>query len=636
MFNLPAIPLLPSPRPKKHPAVIGFIIIFALACIILAASAALAFSYGRLYKNKILPGISVQNIALGGMTKDQAAQAVEQNVNHALAAGFSFTFQDKSIAIPATISTATAKDKKTAPAPVVRYQAQETMDRAFALGHEGSWWENGLIQAGLRLHGIGLDVPVTVDRDLIETALREKVEPLLATVQNAQLHVRMDKPGDPPVFGVDPERIGTSVNLKPAIDALEDEAHRWSFQPIALQVIPIHPEWTAADIEPLSGQVAPLLAHAPFHLQTDQRTLTITAPMLAEWLNIATSTQGLTVAIDPQRISAGLAPSLADEVIEAKDGELVMENDKIIKFVTPVDGVAFDAPGTIAAIESGWANGSSTIPITLTREQAVINGDDAKRLGIIQEIGTGQSNFSGSPSNRRRNIALGAKMVNGSLIAPDEEFSLLKVLGEIDGTHGWLPELVIKGNKTTPEFGGGLCQIGTTTFRAALASGLPITQRQNHSYRVRYYEPAGTDATIYVPQPDLKFKNDTGNWILLTTRIKGDEVAFTVWGTGDGRLVEQTKSKVYNIVPPPEKKIIESLDIPVGTTKCTEVAHAGADASFDYTVTYAAGETKKVTFASHYKPWGAVCLLGVSQLSVSSTTAQPSEKIDETGINNPN
>jgi hypothetical protein len=82
-------------------------------------------------------------------------------------------------------------------------------------------------------------------------------------------------------------------------------------------------------------------------------------------------------------------------------------------------------------------------------------------------VAIGTSNFKGSPVNRRHNIAVGAASVNGTLIAPGEEFSLLKTLGDIDAAAGYKPELVIKGGKTLPEFGGGLCQIGTTAFRAA-------------------------------------------------------------------------------------------------------------------------------------------------------------------------
>lgn len=188
---------------------------------------------------------------------------------------------------------------------------------------------------------------------------------------------------------------------------------------------------------------------------------------------------------------------------------------------------------------------------------------------------------------------------------------MLGAIGKVDETTGFLPELVIKGDRTIPEFGGGLCQIGTTTFRAALDAGLPITERQNHSYRVVYYEPAGMDATIYDPRPDLKFINDTGNYILFVAKISGDNLTFEFWGTKDGRQVEMTKPNIWNITKPPPMKEIKTADLPPGEKKCTEKEHNGADAQFSRTITYPNGETKDEVWKSHYKPWQAVCLIGV-------------------------
>ncbi|HLC63987.1 MAG TPA: VanW family protein, partial [Patescibacteria group bacterium] len=175
---------------------------------------------------------------------------------------------------------------------------------------------------------------------------------------------------------------------------------------------------------------------------------------------------------------------------------------------------------------------------------------------------------------------------------------------------GYLPELVIKGDETIPEYGGGLCQIGTTVFRAALASGLPIVERRNHSYRVVYYEPAGKDATIYDPKPDFKSTNDTSQNILIQTRIEGDNLYFDFWGTADGRIAEQSDSTIYNIKPPGETINIETDKLAPGEKQCTESAHAGADAYFDYKVTYPDGTVQEERFTSHYIPWPAKCLVG--------------------------
>ena len=123
-------------------------------------------------------------------------------------------------------------------------------------------------------------------------------------------------------------------------------------------------------------------------------------------------------------------------------------------------------------------------------------------------------------------------------------------------------------------------------FRLVIESGLSITERRNHSYRVGYYEPAGTDATIYSPWPDFKFINDTDNYLLLQTRIEGNNLIFEFWGTSDGRQVETTQPVIYNIVKPGEPEYVETDELEPGEEKRVERAHNGADAYFKRTISW--------------------------------------------------
>lgn len=165
---------------------------------------------------------------------------------------------------------------------------------------------------------------------------------------------------------------------------------------------------------------------------------------------------------------------------------------------------------------------------------------DAESFGITSLIGEGRSDFSGSSQDRIFNIRFGLEKFHGTLIKPGEEFSFVNILGEVDEKNGWKPELVIRNNRTEPEYGGGICQVSTTLFRSAVFSGLRITMRQNHSYPVKYYQPIGFDASIYVPMPDLRFVNNTPSHILIQGEIIDNELVFRLYGTNDGRktLVE--------------------------------------------------------------------------------------------------
>jgi vancomycin resistance protein YoaR len=169
-----------------------------------------------------------------------------------------------------------------------------------------------------------------------------------------------------------------------------------------------------------------------------------------------------------------------------------------------------------------------------------IRRDNIATLGINGSIAQGVSSFGGSPVNRIHNINVGAAKFNGVLIEPDAKVSFNTILGDVDASTGYLPELVIKENKTVPEYGGGLCQVGTTFFRAALLAGVPITEREPHAYHVLYYDwpyGPGVDATIYTPHPDVRFRNDTGSWILIQTAVVGNKLYFNFYGTKGGRSI---------------------------------------------------------------------------------------------------
>lgn len=222
------------------------------------------------------------------------------------------------------------------------------------------------------------------------------------------------------------------------------------------------------------------------------------------------------------------------------NAKFMVENGKVAAFSESQNGITLDTKKSIEIILSELEKqqlSSQKIDLPFDSAKPEFDYADINNLGISSLIGEGTSNFKGSPKNRIHNIKVAIERFNGTLIKPGEEFSFVKILGEVDADHGYLPELVIKNGSTEPEFGGGICQVSTTTFRAAIYSGLKIVARRNHAYPVSYYNPQGMDSTVYVPQPDLKFINNTPGHILIQTKIEGTILTFDFYGTDDGRKI---------------------------------------------------------------------------------------------------
>ena len=245
---------------------------------------------------------------------------------------------------------------------------------------------------------------------------------------------------------------------------------------------------------------------------------------------------------------------------------------------------------------------------------------DSNDLGILELVGAGSSTFKDSHTNRIKNIANAVARLNGTLIKPGEEFSAIKFAGPFTSASGFLPEQIIKGRKIATEVGGGMCQIGTTLFRMAMQTGLPITERHNHSLVVQYYaDPVngnpGTDATLYEPTLDFKFLNDTGHYLLLLTDIdyKKQLLTFSLWGTRDGRSGWYTRPKVSKWIPPPtEIEYVPTDDKAKAVNNKSEVvkcqsAFRGAVASFTYGRITPSGERIDRVFDSYYRPLPKIC-----------------------------
>jgi vancomycin resistance protein YoaR len=306
-----------------------------------------------------------------------------------------------------------------------------------------------------------------------------------------------------------------------------------------------------------------------------------------------------------------LEPLAAEINQSRRDAKLTIKNGRVTDFVAPQDGQELDINQTVDLIAGSILSENRTINLAVQIVPPATTLADTNQLGVNQLLARGESDFSGSPKNRRHNISVGASKFDGLLIKPNTTFSFVKSLGEVDQSTGFLPELVIKGDKTIPEFGGGLCQVSTTAFRGILRAGLPIVERRNHSYRVVYYEPAGTDATIYQPSPDLKFTNDTPGHILIDTYIIGDKLYFDFYGTDTGRTVELEGPRIFNVTAYPEPIYIDTSTLPVGEIKRVDTAHRGADASLTRKVFVGGKLVKTDVFNSHYIPWPAKYLRGV-------------------------
>ncbi|KKS94155.1 MAG: VanW family protein [Candidatus Collierbacteria bacterium GW2011_GWB1_44_6] len=307
--------------------------------------------------------------------------------------------------------------------------------------------------------------------------------------------------------------------------------------------------------------------------------------------------------------------------VESSDAIFVFEEGRVKEFKPEVIGATIDIPSLnqkLAEYLTAGEDKALEIPVILSYPK--VKAGDINDLGIKELIGTGKSTFAHSIPGRVFNVNLAATRVNGTLVPPGEEFSFNASVGDISKATGYQSAYIISAGRTVLGDGGGVCQVSTTTFRAALDAGLPITERKAHAYRVGYYEqdsPPGIDATVFSPSADLKFMNDTGHYILIQEEVdlKKLSMKVNIYGTSDGRKSTITKPRISNQSAPPATLYVDDPTLPLGTTKQIDWSAWGAKVAFDYKVERGGETIYEKTFVSNYQPWQAIYLKGTGDLA---------------------
>lgn len=308
--------------------------------------------------------------------------------------------------------------------------------------------------------------------------------------------------------------------------------------------------------------------------------------------------------------------------LPAKNALFKFEKGKVINFRKESNGLKIssdqflkDFDKTVENLKSNNSNKQIVLNTEVIKPE--IKLADINEYGIEEFIAEGKSDFTHSIPQRVHNLMLAASKFNGVLIPKGKEFSFNETVGDISSLTGYQPAYIIKEGKTVLGDGGGVCQVSTTFFRAALNAGLPIIERQAHAYRVGYYEndsQPGFDATVYAPSVDLKIKNDTPGYILIETEVDTENnlLYFRLYGKKDSRRVEISQATVYDVVPPLEPKYQDDPTLKKGVVKQVDFPAWGSKAFFTYKVFQGEKLVIDNKFFSNFRPWAAVYLVGTA------------------------
>lgn len=571
------------------------------AILLVAAMMAMAWMVGPALQAKVIPGIWVWDISVGGLNAETAGTRLSEEL----------PLRDPRIVLLAPDGRRWAYS----PSELgVSLDRESTLEPVFAVGHRDSGVANlterlRVVYEGARFSPVLVWDPRQA-KDALEAVALELDRPAkdaTVTLNHGQLQMEA---------GVE----GSRMEISQTLNALQPYLRSLEPAEILIPVTKLTPNITedeaARALDMAEAMVdEPLQLVLPDPREGDPGPWTIPPEALVEMLDIQLSSDQVEVSVNPEALRNRLHPLALALQREPVDATFEFEMATLtLQPVTPSEiGRELDVGASIARINEMVASGENVIPLVLREiPPQVPDTITAEDLGVRELVAVGESYFTGSSSARDKNIRLGASKFDGVMISPGEVFSFNEHLGEVTTDAGYDQSYVIIGDETVLGVGGGICQVATTAFRAAFYGGFPIVERWPHAYRVGYYELGGfgpgLDATIYSPLVDFRFRNDTPHHLLIKTDVDSANarLRFLFYSTDMGRDVEMIGPETGDPIPPEAPVYEYDPSMPAGTIRQVERSHNGLDVVVERIVRNSEGVVLfEDTFVSNFVPWPA-------------------------------
>lgn len=311
---------------------------------------------------------------------------------------------------------------------------------------------------------------------------------------------------------------------------------------------------------------------------------------------------------DPERLEAALAPARAAVERPPEPAQLRIENGRPV--IHPgTDGITVDAIAVLAALQAPSAPTLLHLPVA--RKSPDVTRETLERLHIKRLIAEWTTDYDPTIP-RADNVAKAALAFNGLMLRPGEILSYNATVGPINTATGWKEAYVIVSGELVPGVGGGVCQVATTLYGAALRANLEIMERHPHQLAVTYIAPS-QDAAIAQGFEDLKLRNTTQGHLLIQSEAGGGRVTFRIYGDAPDDLQVRIESKVLSTKPYPTRVVPDPAVAP-GTRHVKLPGNVGVS-SEGYRVIYRGGKQVKRELLSRdtYLPTTEVLVAGPSK-----------------------
>ena len=392
-----------------------------------------------------------------------------------------------------------------------------------------------------RLGGQHTDAVIRVD----STALRGALEDRVDAMANGAVSATVTLEGTKPVITPASNGIGLDVDA-----SLKQLGGTWPLgkKTLAMAEGTATPAITDEEASTfVNGTLTPLLssgltvntAGADLQSKSPGAAAAFSPQDTAEMLKISSEGGTLSATFDPTALRDGVVARVGQVETPAQnatwkiDGSATGAPGARPQYVPAAQGKVIDTAALSTSLLKAGTTATDAAGRTVTLPMVVAEPTvttPQNEWGISEAIGEFATPYNAGDAPRTQNLTRGAELVNGTVVKPGEVFSLEKVLGEVDGEHGFAAAGVIQNGEHVDAMGGGLSQVATTVFNAGFEAGMDDTEHHPHQYYFERY-PAGREATLWTGNLDMKFTNSTPHAVLVQAWLDGEQIHVRMWST---------------------------------------------------------------------------------------------------------
>ncbi len=354
---------------------------------------------------------------------------------------------------------------------------------------------------------------------------------------NRTLEAIADDFGTPPVNGniefvdAQPRKTQPEEGTEVAIPAAAGKiAQQWltGSRPLTLPAVSVAPQIDEEELNRAMTEDAEPLVAGPIKVEVGEEAAELDTQVLAKAAAFKIEGERLVLELNGEELAENIRSQIPGLESGAKNASITLV-DGAPKVHPAKVGAEVDEQVLVEDVLAATQTEERTISVQFREVEPTLTTEAAEALGVKEEISSFSTSWTGD-AVRTENLRNGASKINDVLVLPGETFSLLDTLGPITAENGFGNAGILVDGILTEGMGGGLSQLATTLYNAIFFSGLEVVEHMPHSqYFSRY--PEVRESTIFVPDIDVKFKNDSDYGVLIQSWVADGQVHAAFWST---------------------------------------------------------------------------------------------------------